>query len=198
VAPRELLSGPRLRNPGPATTVAAGIFKLVAIVIYTALFMSSKRAKFHPTNRGYVYYSQARRQDFAAGGAENHKGSTFLKHNIGCMQQPLRKKSLATCKLYSHLTRPKSCTDMNAEPAERRHLLFCILGKRRDRKCIFCKSLKLLSPCRLFSRFTFAPRLLFHVVQATAHQAVRCAAEIKQTDDTTWQLRHKSRNNVIF
>jgi len=52
---------------------------------------------------------------------------------------------------------------------------------------------KLLPPCRLFSRFTFAPRLLFHVARVTVYQAVRCTVEIKQTDDTTWQLRHKSR-----
>ena len=48
---------------------------------------------------------------------------------------------------------------MNAEPAEHRHLLFCSLGKGRD--SLFFKSLKLLSPCRLYSRFTFAPRLFF-------------------------------------
>jgi len=35
--------------------------------------MSSKWAKFQPTIRSNVYYSQARRQDFAAG-AKNHKG----------------------------------------------------------------------------------------------------------------------------
>jgi len=32
----------------------------------------------------------------------------------------------------------------------------------------------------------------------TAYQAVRYTAEIKQRDDTTWQLRHKSRKNVIL
>jgi len=29
---------------------------------------------------------------------------------------------------------PESYTDMNAEPAEHRHLLFCNLGMRRDKK----------------------------------------------------------------
>jgi len=49
----------------------------------------------------------------------------------------------------------------------------------------------------LSSRFTFAPRLLFHVAQATAYQAVRYTVEIMQVDDTTWQLKHKSRKNVM-
>ena len=32
--------------------------------------------------------TQARRQDFAAGGPKTTRGATFLKYNIGCMQQP--------------------------------------------------------------------------------------------------------------
>jgi len=68
--------------------------------------MSSKWAKFHPTNRSNVYESQARRQDFAAG-SKNHKGEQIFKCNVGCMQQPPRKKSLVICKRCSHLTRPR-------------------------------------------------------------------------------------------
>jgi len=30
---------------------------------------------------------QARRQDIAGRGDKNHKGGTFFKYNIGCMQQ---------------------------------------------------------------------------------------------------------------
>jgi len=60
-----------------------------------------------PTNRSNFYYSQARRQDFAAGRPRFTRGDTFLKYNIECMQQPPRKNSLATCKLYSHLPRPR-------------------------------------------------------------------------------------------
>jgi len=51
--------------------------------------------------------AQIRRQDFAAGGPKVTKGGTFLKENVGCTQQPPRKKSLATCEFYSHLTRPR-------------------------------------------------------------------------------------------
>jgi len=46
--------------------------------------MSSKRAKFHPTNRSNVYYSQARHQDFAAGGGESQGGHIF-KYNMECV-----------------------------------------------------------------------------------------------------------------
>jgi len=34
--------------------------------------------------------------------------------------------------------------------------------------------------------------------EAIAYQTVRYTAEIKQIYDTTWQLRHKSRKNVIL
>jgi len=47
------------------------------------------------------------------------------------------KKSLVTCKVYSHLLiyfDPESYTDMKAEPAEHRHLMFCKLDKCRDKK----------------------------------------------------------------
>jgi len=51
--------------------------------------MSSKWAKFHPTNRSNVNYSQARRQDFPAGGKNDKGGHSFI-YNIECMQQPPR------------------------------------------------------------------------------------------------------------
>jgi len=47
------------------------------------------------------------------------------------------KSLLMTCKLYSHLFinfDPESYTDMNVEPAEHRHLMFCNLDKGRDKK----------------------------------------------------------------
>jgi len=68
------------------------------------------------------------------------------------MQQPPRKSRLRHVNfIHIHLD-PESYTDINAEPAEHRHLLFCNLGKGRDKK---------LSPCRLFSRFIFAPASSF-------------------------------------
>jgi len=44
------------------------------------------------------------------------------------------KKSLVTCKVYSHYFFTESYTDMNAEPAEHRHLMFCNLDESRDKK----------------------------------------------------------------
>ena len=55
---------------------------------------------------------------------------------------------------------------------------FATWTREETRNGIICKSLKLLSPCTLSSRFTFAHRLLFHVTRATAYQAVPYAAEI--------------------
>ena len=38
---------------------------------------------------GWYGTIQARRQDVAAGGPKTRSGATFLKYNIGCMQQPV-------------------------------------------------------------------------------------------------------------
>jgi len=41
--------------------------------------MSSKSAEFHPNNRKNVYYSQARRQDFAAGAQKSQgRGANLM------------------------------------------------------------------------------------------------------------------------
>ena len=55
----------------------------------------------------YLRHRQGRRQDVAAGGGKNHKRGHIFKYNVECMQQPPWKKSLAICKLYSRLTRPR-------------------------------------------------------------------------------------------
>jgi len=109
------------------------------------------------------------------------------------------KKSLAICKLYSHLTQPR-----NLYRHERRtgwatsFDVIATWAREETRNSIFSKLLKLLSPCGLSSLFTFAPRLIFHVIQAAAYQAVRYTAEIMQVDDTTRQLKRKSRKNVTL
>ena len=91
-------------------------------------------------------------------GSQKWQGGTFCKYNIGCMQQPLRKKSLRHANFIHIEFDAESYTDMNAEPAEHRHLLYCNLGKKNS---IFRKSLKLLYPWRFSSRFTFAPASSF-------------------------------------
>ena len=75
---------------------------------------------------------------------------------------------------------------------------FATWTRAETRNNIFCKQLKLLSACRLSSLFTFAPRLLLHVARKTAYQAVRYTAEVMQVEDTTWQLKRKSRKNAIL
>jgi len=54
---------------------------------------------------------------------------------------------------------------------------FATWAREDTRNCLFCKSLKLLPPYRLSSRFTFAPRLLFLVTRATAMFFSRDSAE---------------------
>jgi len=55
---------------------------------------------------------------------------------------------------------------------------FATWTREETKNGIICKSLKLLSPCTLSSRFTFTHRLLFNVTRAIAYQAVPYAAEI--------------------
>jgi len=95
--------------------------------------MLSKWAKFHPTDRSNVYNSQARRQDFAAEAAKNHKGAHFL---IQCWMfaATATKSRLRHVNLFHIYLDPESYTDMSAESAENRHLLICNLGKGRHKK----------------------------------------------------------------
>jgi len=87
--------------------------------------MSSKWAKFHPTNHINVYYSQARRQDFAAGG-EKSQGWAYSLHTILTVcSNHLEKSRLQHVNLIHIYPDPESYTDMNAEPAEDRDVLFC-------------------------------------------------------------------------
>jgi len=78
--------------------------------------------------------TQGRRQDVAAGGTKNYKGGTFLNTMLDACSNRHEK---VACKVYSHLFvyfDPESYTDMNAEPAEHRRLMFCNLDKCRDKK----------------------------------------------------------------
>jgi len=98
--------------------------------------MSSKWAKFHPTNRNNVCYSQARRQHFAAGVAQIHKrrGVNFLNTILNVCSNRHEKSRLRYVNFIHIYLDPESYTDMNAEPAEYRHLLLCNLDKGRDKK----------------------------------------------------------------
>jgi len=50
------------------------------------------------------------------------------------MQQPLQKSRLRHANFIHIYLNPESRTDMNAEPAEHCHLLYCNSGKGRDKK----------------------------------------------------------------
>jgi len=56
----------------------------------------------------YVHCWQARRQDFAAGGAKNHPWeATFFKYNIGCMQQPRARHEIEGTDLNGETAPPR-------------------------------------------------------------------------------------------
>jgi len=117
------------------------------------------------------------------------------------MQQPPRKSRLWHVKLiHIYLFISTQNVIQIWTPKLLSTVIYCFATWTRaeTRNSIFCKQLKLLSACRSSSLFTFAPRLLFHIARNTAYQAVRYTAEIMQVDDTRWQLKHKSRKNVIL
>ena len=63
--------------------------------------MSSKWAKFHPVNRSIVYNSQARRQDFAAGGGvQKSQGGHIFKMQYWMYAATARKSRLRHVNLF--------------------------------------------------------------------------------------------------
>ena len=109
-------------------------------------------------------------------------GAQFLNTMLNVCSNR-HEKSLATCKLYLHLPRPRNLYRYERRTGRAPSFAFFATWARDDtRNSIFCKSLKLVSPCRFVLAFHLCPRLLFHVAQATAYQAVRYTAEIKQID----------------
>jgi len=91
-------------------------------------------------------------------GGKNHKGDIF-KYNVGCMQQPPRKKSLATCKLFNSTQKVIQTWTPNRLATVISY--FATWAREETINSIICKPLKLLSTRRLSSLFTFAPRLFF-------------------------------------
>jgi len=77
---------------------------------------------------------RGRRQDVAARVAKNHKGGTFLYAMLDVCSNRHEKSRLQHVN-FTHISLdPESYTDMNAEPGEHRRLMFCNLGKGRDKK----------------------------------------------------------------
>jgi len=123
--------------------------------------MLSKWAKFHSTNRSNVYNSQARRQDFAAQGCKNHNGGHFFQ-----IQYWMHAATATTvaCNMSTLFTFTSTHKVIQIWTPNRPSAVICFFATwtRKDtRNSIFCKSLKLLSPGRLFLRFTFAPASSF-------------------------------------
>jgi len=78
---------------------------------------------------------QARCQDFAARGEQNSQGGgTFLKYMLNVCSNRHEKSCLRHVNFIHIQLDTESSTDMNAEPPEHRHLLFCNLRKGRDKK----------------------------------------------------------------
>jgi len=73
---------------------------------------------------------------------QNHKGPKFFKYNIGCMQQPPLWKSLAICKLHSHLNSTQKVIQIWTP--NRPSTVICYFAtwaKEETRNSISCKSL---------------------------------------------------------
>jgi len=134
------------------------------------------------------------------GGQKSQKGTHFL---IQCwMYADTATKKVACAMLILFILNATQKVIQTWTPNLLSTVNWCcaIWAREETRNSVLklCKPLKLLSPCKLFSLFTFALRPLFHVSLATAYQAGHYTAEIMQVYDTTWQLKHKSRKNVIL
>ena len=82
----------------------------------------------------YTPVSQGRRQDVAAGGAKNHKRGTFLHTMLDVCSNRHEESRLRHVNFIHIQLDPESYRDMNTETADHRHLMFCNLGKGRDKK----------------------------------------------------------------
>jgi len=101
--------------------------------------MSSKWDKFHPTNRSNVYYSQARRQEFAAGGQKS-QGGAHLKNTILNVCSIRHEKSRSRHVNFIHIyLDPESYAGINAQARNQ-------LGTPRGRR-VFWEGLKLSTLC---------------------------------------------------
>jgi len=73
------------------------------------------------------------RQDVAAGGAKNNEGGIFLNTMMDVCSNRHEKSRLRHVNFIHIQLDPESYADMNAEAAEHHHLMFCNLGKGRDK-----------------------------------------------------------------
>ena len=88
------------------------------------------------------------------------RGGTFFKYNIDCMQKRPRKK--VACDMETSFTSTQKGIQIWTPNWPSTVISsFGTWAREETRKSIFCKSSKLLSPCRLLSRFTFAPTSSF-------------------------------------
>ena len=93
--------------------------------------MSSTWAKFLPTNPSNIYYSQAHRQDFAAG------GGTFLNTILNACSNSHEKSCLRRVNLIHIYLDPECYIDMNAEQAEHCDLLLLQLGQGKRQEIAY-------------------------------------------------------------
>ena len=94
-------------------------------------------------------------------GGQKSQGATFFKYNIECMQQPHEKSSLRHVNFIPIYLDPERYKIRAPNRPSTVICSFATWAREETRNNIFCKSLKLLSPSRLFSRFTFAPACSF-------------------------------------
>jgi len=93
------------------------------------------------------------------------------------MQQPLRKQSLAICKLYSHLIRPRKLYRHERRTGGAPPFVLLQFGQGKWHVLQIIKTSVTLQIVLAFHR---CPRLLSHVAQVTAYQAIRYTAEMSK------------------
>ena len=137
--------------------------------------MSYKWAKFHPVNRGNVYYSQARRQDFTAGEPKITRGNMFKTQYWMYAATATKKVACGMVTLFTFTSTQKVVQIWMPKRPSNVICSIAIWAREETRNSIFCKSTKLLSSCKLFSHFTFAPAFSFmsHKLQHISRFAIQ-------------------------
>jgi len=99
------------------------------------------------------------------GGQTSPGEGTFLKYNIGCMQEPPLKQTLVTCKAYSHLTPPRKLYRYERRTGWSPSFALLQLGQAKIQKIAYFANrwnCSLLVDCPRVSPLPLAPSFMSH------------------------------------
>jgi len=137
-------------------------------IVYQLFLVLCRPNELNFTQLIAVTFTTVRPQPrFRSREAKSHKGAHFLNTILNVCSNPHKKSRLRHVNFINNYLDPESYKIWTPNRPSTVICSFATWAREETRNSIFCKSLKLLSPCRLFSRFTFAPAcsLMSHKLQ---------------------------------